>query len=76
MIEASRVAIAAALVAFLTGSTLGLAIGVGWLTPLWRPAWFGTWGGLAWLANARFVVLGVEVLFRPRRRPVGAGRAA
>lgn len=38
MIAASRVAIAAALVAFLTGSTLGLAMGVGWLTPLWRPA--------------------------------------
>ena len=38
MIAASRVAIAAALVAFLAGSTLGLAMGVGWLTPLWRPA--------------------------------------
>ena len=137
MIGASRVAIAAALVAFLTGSTLGLAMGVGWLTPLWRPAhahlqslgfvtlmimgvayhalprfrgvpfrrpglaliqvvatvvavtgmtlgwgfrlgpaWFAVWGGLAWLANFGFVALGVEVLFRPRRRPTGGGRAA
>lgn len=38
MIAASRVAIAAALVAFLAGSTLGLAMGVGWLGPHWRPA--------------------------------------
>lgn len=38
MIAASRVAIAAALVAFLVGSTLGLAMGVGWLGLQWRPA--------------------------------------
>lgn len=38
MIAASRVAIAASLLAFLAGSTLGLAMGVGWLTPLWQPA--------------------------------------
>lgn len=125
MIAASRVAIAGSLIAFLVGSTLGLSMGVGWLTLVWRPAhahlqnlgfvtlmiqgvayhvlprfngvpfrrprvaliqvvativavagmtagwglqlgaaWFATFGSLAWLANATFVAIGLELLLR------------
>lgn len=129
MIAASRVAIVAALVALLAGSTLGLAMGLGWLGLHWRPAhahvqslgfvtlmiqgvayhalprfrgvpfryprlallqvvltiaavigmatgwglllgtaWFAVWGSVAWLANAGFVAICLEVVLRPRSR--------
>jgi len=132
VIAASRVAIAGSLIALLAGSTIGLAMGVGWLTLAWRPAhahlqslgfvtlmiqgvayhalprfagvplrrpraaliqvvaailavagmtagwgfqlgpaWFATFGGLAWLANATFVAIGLELLLRRRPPPAG-----
>ncbi|MEX2501893.1 MAG: hypothetical protein WD336_05925 [Trueperaceae bacterium] len=128
MIEASRIAITAALIAFLIGNTLGLAMGLGWLGYHWRPAhahlqslgfvtlmiqgvayhalprfrgvpfrrpraalvqvlfaiaglsvmvaawglllgpaWFAVGGTVAWVANAAFVVLCLELLLKARR---------
>lgn len=33
------------------------------------PRWFATWGSVAWLGNAAFVGLCLEVLLRPRAIP-------
>lgn len=59
-----RPRVALAQVALANVGLIGMAFTWGVAAP---PAWFALWGGLEWLASTAFLLLMVEVLWRPRQ---------